>query len=64
MPVDIYCVNENPAIVAGFKRGFADAQKRAREMAITVRQKKRRNSKDIKANRKVKRNNNEKVEQG
>ena len=23
-----YCVNENPAIVAGFKRGFADEQNR------------------------------------
>ena len=30
---------ENPRIVRGFKKGFADEQKRAEEKAITIRQK-------------------------
>ena len=34
-----FLYKENPRIVRGFKKGFADEQKRAEEKAITIRQK-------------------------
>ena len=35
----LFLYKENPRIVRGFKKGFADEQKRAEEKAITIRQK-------------------------
>ena len=57
----LFLYNENPRIVRGFKRGFADEQKRAEEKVITIRQKEKK--KQGKKSKRENRNKEQKKEE-